>query len=61
MSTKVDYMALTPGEKRDLSNVIGIIGKAIAAKRGVAAAHDLQQAEDILRRITRRQFWANTE
>lgn len=61
MSTKVDYMALTLGDIRELERANKLIKSAIVARSGLISAYDLQKAEDIIRRIIRRQFWANTE
>jgi len=53
-----DWMALTPADKKDLAGIVKRINEAIAADCGQDAAHLLQEAEDRLRNISRRQFWS---
>ena len=53
-----DWMALTPADRNDLTGVVGRIEQAMAADTGEHAAALLQEAEDRLRTISRRQFWS---
>lgn len=54
----LDLMTLTPGERRLLEQVKAKVDDALRGNHPDHQATVLQEAEDILRRITRRQFWS---
>jgi len=54
-----DYASLVPGERKRLEQAKRSIDAALKADKGSVAAHQLEQVEDILRQILRRQWWSN--
>ena len=61
--TQADYLSLTVGERNHLKAIKDAIDEALvqSEKNPSAALHQLQWAEDELRRITRRQTWSIIE
>lgn len=51
------YMELTQGDRKRLEEAKALIDVALSAKAGDLAAGKLQDAEDLLRRVSRAQFW----
>lgn len=56
----IDYMSLTPAEYKLLDAVIRTIKQATLAGSGAVQCSKLEEAQDMLIRITRRQHWSNS-